>query len=227
MKDALSTKTKQFEDVLKDLMKTMAGSVQAISALKVASVDKVVFESNKLLYQILKAPYNHYSPVLEHDEIERIRLEKFDYSDDVQGYEPFQLKPSSRVRFNMASGLWTAEDGSTTTMPFGVHQIYEEIVAPVVQNLMAEGDERAAKIYRTIGTCFGYAIAHYADFYEIKNLLILGRVSSGKGGEVIIEEAKKVLAAEFPALAEKIKPASPAVVAVIGAGDINGLLQYL
>ena len=73
-----------------------------------------------------------------------------------------------------------------------------------VQALMAEDDERAAKIYRTIGTCFGYAIAHYADFYEIKNLLILGRVSSGKGGEIIIEEAKKVLAAEFPALAESI-----------------------
>lgn len=150
MKDALSTKTKQFEDVLKDLMRTMAGSVQAISALKVASVDKVVLESNKLLYQILKAPYNHYSPVLEHDEIERIRLEKFDYSDDVQGYEPFQLKPSSRVRYNMASGLWTAEDGSTTTMPFGVHQIYEEIVAPVVQNLMAENRIERLKIYNNI-----------------------------------------------------------------------------
>ena len=73
-----------------------------------------------------------------------------------------------------------------------------------VQALMAEGDERAAKIYRTIGTCFGYAIAHYADFYEIKNLLILGRVSSGKGGEIIIEEAKKVLEAEFPELSESI-----------------------
>ena len=73
-----------------------------------------------------------------------------------------------------------------------------------VQALMAEGDERAAKIYRTIGTCFGYAIAHYADFYDIKNLLILGRVSSGKGGEIIIEEAKKVLAAEFPELADSI-----------------------
>lgn len=73
-----------------------------------------------------------------------------------------------------------------------------------VQALMAEGDERAAKIYRTIGTCFGYAIAHYADFYEIKNLLILGRVSSGKGGEIIIEEAKKVLALEFPELEKSI-----------------------
>ncbi len=73
-----------------------------------------------------------------------------------------------------------------------------------VQTLMADGDERAAKIYRTIGTCFGYAIAHYAEFYEIKNLLILGRVSSGKGGEIIIEEAKKVLDAEFPELANSI-----------------------
>ena len=73
-----------------------------------------------------------------------------------------------------------------------------------VQALMADGDERAAKIYRTIGTCFGYAIAHYAEFYEIKNLLILGRVSSGKGGEIIIEEAKKVLALEFPELEKQI-----------------------
>lgn len=150
LKDSLSTKTKQFEDVLKELMVTMASSVQAISSLKVASVDKVVLESNKLLYQILKAPYNHYSPMLEHDEIERIRMERFDYSEDVQGYEPFQLRPSSRVRFNMASGMWTAEDGSTTTMPFGVHQIYEEIVAPVVQNLMAENRIERLKIYNHI-----------------------------------------------------------------------------
>lgn len=76
LKDSLSTKTQQFEDVLKSLMMTMANSVQAISALKIASVDKVVFESNKLLFNILKAPYNHYSPMLEFDEIERIRNEK-------------------------------------------------------------------------------------------------------------------------------------------------------
>ncbi|MBQ8968590.1 MAG: hypothetical protein IJ064_02490 [Bacteroidaceae bacterium] len=150
LKDSLSTKTKQFEDVLRELMVTMAGSVQAISSLKVASVDKVILESNKLLYQILKAPYNHYSPLLEHDEIERIRMERFDYSEDIQGYEPFQLRPSSRVRYNMASGMWTAEDGSTTTMPFGVHQIYEEIVAPVVQNLMAENRIERLKIYNHI-----------------------------------------------------------------------------
>ena len=74
-----------------------------------------------------------------------------------------------------------------------------------VQALMAQKDERAEKIYRTIGTYFGYSIAHYSDFYDIRNLLILGRVSSGEGGEIIIEEAKKVLDAEFPELAAKIE----------------------
>lgn len=150
LKDALSNKTSQFEDVLKGLMMTMANSVQAISSLKIASTDKVVFESNKVLYQILKSPYNHYSPALEFSEIERIRNEKFDYSESVQGYEPFQLKPSSRVKYNLLSDMWTAEDGSTTNFPFGVHQIYEEIVAPVVQNLMQENRIERLKIYNHI-----------------------------------------------------------------------------
>jgi len=150
LKDSLSNKTAQFEDVLKGLMVTMANSVQAISALKVASTDKIIFESNKALYQILKSPYNHYSPVLEHEEIERIRSEKFDYSESVQGYEPFQLKPSSKVKYNLTSGMWTAEDGSVTNFPFGVHQIYEEIVAPVVQNLMNENRIERLKIYNHI-----------------------------------------------------------------------------
>lgn len=150
LKDSLSTETKQFEDVLKSLMTTMAYSVQSISALKVASVDKIVLESNKVLFNILKSPYNHYSPQLEYEEIERIRNEKFDYSEDIQGYEPFNLKQSSRVRFNLITGLWTSEDGNTTNMPFGVHQIYEEIVAPMVQNLMAETRIERLKIYNHI-----------------------------------------------------------------------------
>ena len=64
----------------------MASSVQTISALKVASVDKVIFESNKVLFNILKSPYNHYSPALEYEEIERIKEESFDYAEDVQNY---------------------------------------------------------------------------------------------------------------------------------------------
>ncbi len=150
LKDSLSTKTAQFEDVLKGLMITMANSVQAISALKIASTDKVVFESNKVLYQILKSPYNHYSPTLEYAEIERIKNEKFDYGESIQDYKPFQLMPSSRVKYNIISGMWTAEDGSTSNFPFGVHQIYEEIVAPVVHNLLQENRIERMKIYNHI-----------------------------------------------------------------------------
>jgi predicted NBD/HSP70 family sugar kinase len=77
----------------------------------------------------------------------------------------------------------------------------------------AGGDEagrpRARAIYETIGVCFGYAIAHYADFYDVRNLLILGRVTSGEGGEIILAQAAAVLRAEFPALAEKIRLRTP------------------
>ena len=73
-----------------------------------------------------------------------------------------------------------------------------------VQELMEKGDERAIPIYKTVGTYFGYAIAHYSDFYDFKHLLILGRVTTGKGGQLIIDGAKHVLAEEFPELQEKI-----------------------
>lgn len=73
-----------------------------------------------------------------------------------------------------------------------------------VQMLMASGDGRAAKIYQTIGTYLGYSIAHFADFYEFETVLILGRVTSGTGGDVIITEAKQVLDKEFPELARKV-----------------------
>ena len=65
MKETLSRHTAKFEDVLKSLMMSLANSVQTISSLKVASTDKIVFESNKVLFKILKSSYNHYSPVLE------------------------------------------------------------------------------------------------------------------------------------------------------------------
>ncbi len=71
----------------------------------------------------------------------------------------------------------------------------------VVQALMAAGDPRARRIYETIGVYLGYAVAHYADFYPFEHALILGRVTSGPGGEVILAGAREVLAAEFADLA--------------------------
>ena len=75
----------------------------------------------------------------------------------------------------------------------------------IVQGLMAEGDQRAADIYDTIGVYFGYSIAYYAMFYDIKHVLIMGRVTSGEGGTILLARANEVLNTEFPELAAKIQ----------------------
>ncbi len=73
-----------------------------------------------------------------------------------------------------------------------------------VQKIVETGFEGALNIFKTIGTYFGYAIAYYSEFYDIDYLQILGRVTSGKGGDLIIEGAKEVLRQEFPELSNKI-----------------------
>lgn len=78
-----------------------------------------------------------------------------------------------------------------------------------VQTRMQLGDERALSIYKTIGTYFGYSIAHYADFYDFRHLLFLGRVTSGEGGQVLQETAERILADEFPDLAERCTLSMP------------------
>lgn len=69
-----------------------------------------------------------------------------------------------------------------------------------VQDLMAQGDPRARQIYESIGVYLGYTVAHYADFYQLENLLILGRVTSGEGGVIMMDTANSVIAGEFPEL---------------------------
>ncbi|MGZ5566863.1 MAG: ROK family protein [Limisphaerales bacterium] len=69
-----------------------------------------------------------------------------------------------------------------------------------VQALMDKGDERARKIYETIGIYLGYGTAHYASFYACKHVLVLGRVTTGVGGTIIVENARRVLREEFPEL---------------------------
>jgi predicted NBD/HSP70 family sugar kinase len=70
-----------------------------------------------------------------------------------------------------------------------------------LQDLMARDDPRATRIYETIGTYLGYALLQYREFYEFEHLLLLGRVTTGPGGELLAARAREVLAAEDPALA--------------------------
>ena len=62
---------------------------------------------------------------------------------------------------------------------------------------MEENNPIAEKIYEDIGIYLGYAIPYYAEFYKIKHLLLLGRVTSGRGGSIIVKKAKEVLEKEF------------------------------
>jgi predicted NBD/HSP70 family sugar kinase len=73
-----------------------------------------------------------------------------------------------------------------------------------VQDLLAGGDERARRIFETIGVYLGYGIAHYADYYDVAHVLILGRVTSGEAGPIIQAKAQEVLRLEFPGLAARL-----------------------
>jgi predicted NBD/HSP70 family sugar kinase len=73
-----------------------------------------------------------------------------------------------------------------------------------VQDLLQSGDDRARLIFETIGCYLGYGIGHYADYYDIGHALILGRVTSGEAGPIILEKAREVLKGELPDLAARL-----------------------
>lgn len=83
----------------------------------------------------------------------------------------------------------------------------EKLVA--LQERMRAGDARAMRVYETIGAYLGYAVAHYVEFYELGHVLALGRVTTGTGGEVLVERARAVLRNEFPELADTLSIALP------------------
>jgi hypothetical protein len=134
----------------KKLVGRLAESVHILSKTKTSGSNKMIDYANMIFSGVLKSAFNQYSPALEAEEIERIRQASFDYQDSVDDYTPFSLKPSSRVKYDLFSGSWIAEDQSRTALPFGMHQIQEEVLAPVIQNLMNENRVDRLKIYNNI-----------------------------------------------------------------------------
>ncbi len=78
-----------------------------------------------------------------------------------------------------------------------------------VQKLMETEGSPAEGIYRSIGVYLGHTLAYYHDLYHFKHVLLLGRVMSGRGGDMILAECKRVLADEYPEVAAVINPALP------------------
>lgn len=74
----------------------------------------------------------------------------------------------------------------------------------VVQDFMEKDDPRAAAVFRSIGTYLGHTVPLYDRFYDIGYILLMGRVTSGKGGAIILETAEKVLKEEYPDIFERI-----------------------
>ncbi|MDR2417599.1 MAG: hypothetical protein LBD79_00920 [Treponema sp.] len=151
MKKSFEKSTSESQVVyFKKLIGRLASSVQILSRTKMNGSNRIIDYGNMIFSTVLKSAFNQYSPSLEAEEIERIRSASFDYQDSVDDYTPFSLKSSSRVKYDLFSTAWIAEDQSRTSMPFGMHQIQEEVLAPVIQNLMAENRIERLKIYNGI-----------------------------------------------------------------------------
>merc|ERR1711988_2039875 len=67
-----------------------------------------------------------------------------------------------------------------------------------VQEAMKKNPDKARALYETVGVYLGYGLAPYSEVYKIDHVMILGRVSKGAGGDIMLSTASKVLETEFP-----------------------------
>ena len=106
-------------------------------------------------------------------------------------------------------GIATRKDGVIKLAPRAGIQL-DESASPAeklkaVQKLMAEDDPRAAKVYESIGCYLGHTLAYYYQTYGFRYVLLLGRVMSGKGGDILMETCDRVLKDEYPEIADKFQ----------------------
>lgn len=134
----------------KSLIQKLGDSVQIVSKIKTNSTSGLLDYTNQILAAVLKSGYNQYSAQLEAEELTRIRDTNFNYQDCVESYKPFELKESSKVKYDIYNQNWVAEDNTRTIMPFGINQIEEEVLMPLINNLMQETRVERLKIYNNI-----------------------------------------------------------------------------
>jgi predicted NBD/HSP70 family sugar kinase len=105
--------------------------------------------------------------------------------------------------------MYFSQQAVTRLLPAAGIALPERLGLPerleAVQGLMAKDDPRASRIYETLGVYLGYTIPYYAAFYAFDHVLILGRVTTGPGGEILLRRAREVLERLFPEEAAKIR----------------------
>ena len=140
------------EKALEQLISIIGISAETITGAKMNCASAILEYNNGIFANVLKSPYRNYSPKLEAETIEEIKAMNFNFSDMAESYRPFKFKESSLMKFDLYSGTWIDETGGRTSMPFGLHQIQEEIFMPIVNNLMEENRTERRKIYERIQT---------------------------------------------------------------------------
>ena len=140
------------EKALENLISLIGISAQTIVGTKMNCSAAILEYNNGIFANVLKSPYRNYSPKLEAETIEEIKSMNFNFGDMAETYRPFKFKESSLMKFDLYSGSWIDETGGRTSMPFGLHQIQEEIFMPIVNNLMEENRIERRKIYERIQT---------------------------------------------------------------------------
>lgn len=145
-----STIDENNSEYFKRLIRKLGDSVQIVSKIKTSATSKLLDYTTSILSAVLKSGYNQYSPAMEAEELQRIREANFNYEECVENYKPFELKESSKVKYEIFSRTWVAEDNTRTNMPFGINQIEEEVLMPLINNLMMETRVERLKIYNNI-----------------------------------------------------------------------------
>lgn len=128
------------------LMKQTADVVQNVLQQKNVNSLSLVEYYNNTFARVLSSSFNHYSSALEGEEIERLKEATFDFK-NANDYEYFHLRDSSRVRFDLFNNGFVTEDDMPEKNVFSIHQVNDEIIMPVIRNLLRENRVKRLDIY--------------------------------------------------------------------------------
>lgn len=126
-----------------------------------------------------------------------------DYRTEAEGapVDEWSGDAGTGARYHSQQALGQLLSGAEDGIPAGLG-LPEKLVH--LQQAMERGEPWARPVYESLGVYLGYSLAHFSEFYDFANLLVLGRVASGPGGDLMQEKAREVLRDDAPDLAGKI-----------------------
>ena len=129
---------------------------------------------------------------------------------DTSPYRDYEIRGYDHRVKMVSVWSWPWENVARAEVVESIPAIDGTIRSAKREAALAEGgDERAKDIFRTIGAYLAHTVPLYEMTYDIRHLIVLGRVASGVGGELIVGECCRILREEYPALAQKVQVMLP------------------